>query len=259
MKFAMWKVPLIILMVLTGLLMSLSSAHAAGTVKILSSTGYLDSSGYYQIVGEVQNTGSQTVNFVQVTAKYYDTYNILIDSRFDLTLLYAIPAGRKAPFQLALLDVQESAQVTDYSLTLTYQETADLPLELEILQSLNYTDPSGNLHIIGDLKNLGNETLINAKVVATYYGASSHVVAAALMGFDPESTGDFNPGQTMQFEIILDESRVQYVQTYVLVAESNQYVMVPEFPTNIILFILMILLFAVSTSKLKMKRARQTR
>jgi hypothetical protein len=119
-------------------------------------------------------------------------------------------------------------------------------MKLEILSHSKYTDAEGNMHIVGDLKNLGDEKLVNAKVVATYYDASWHVVAAALIGFDPELTGDINPNQTVPFEIILDKTRAQYVQTYALAAESNQYAMIPEFPTAIMYLILVVSLFAVA-------------
>ena len=197
-------------------------------------------------MGEVQNAGSQAVNFVQVTATFYDSHHVVIDSRFDLTMLYVILFGRKSPFEIALLDVAESARVSHYSLSVTYLETNEIPMKLEILSHSKYTDAEGNMHIIGNLKNLGDETLINAKVVATYYDASSQVVAAALIGFDPELTGDINPNQTEPFEIILDKTRAQYVQTYALTAESNQYAMIPEFPTGIVQLILMISIFAVA-------------
>jgi hypothetical protein len=225
---------------------SFSPVGAAGGVEVVSHTGYLDPSGNYRVVGEVQNVGSQAVNFVQVTATFYDSHNIVIDSRFDLTMLYVILVGRKSPFEIALLDVAESARVFRYSLSVTYLETNEIPMKLEIPSYSNYTDAEGNMHIVGNLRNNGDETLVNAKVVATYYDASSRVVAAALIGFDPELTGDINPNQTEPFEIILDKTRAQYVQTYALTAESNQYAMIPEFPTGIVQLILMISIFAVA-------------
>jgi hypothetical protein len=243
------KIPFALLMFLqfSATLSSLCSpVRAAGSVEVLSHTGYLDSSGNYRVVGEVQNVGSQAVNFVQVTATFYDSHSIVIDSRFDLTMLYVILVGRKSPFEIALLDVADSARVSHYSLSVTYLETTKIPMKLEITSYSNYTDAEGNMHVVGNLKNLGDETLVNAKVVATYYDASSVVVAVALIGFDPELTGDINPSQTVPFEIILDKARAQYVQTYALIAESNQYAMIPEFPTGIMQLILMIFIFAVA-------------
>ena len=239
-------VTLTLLATLTSLFSLIPKVDAVGNVVILSHTGYLDSYGNYHVVGEVQNVGGQAGNFVQVSATFYDSHDNVIDSRFDLTMLYVILVGRKSPFEIALLDVAESARVSHYSLSVTHLETNEIPMKLEILSHSKYTDAEGNMHIIGDLKNLGDETLVNAKVVATYYDASLQVVAAALIGFDPELTGDINPNQTEPFEIILDKTRAQYVQTYALTAESNQYAMIPEFPTGIVQLILMISIFAVA-------------
>jgi hypothetical protein len=50
-------------------------ARATGSVEILSHMGYLDSAGNYHVVGEVQNVGTQAVNFIQVTAAFYDSRN----------------------------------------------------------------------------------------------------------------------------------------------------------------------------------------
>jgi hypothetical protein len=253
MRFTMRKVPFAVLMFLhfSATLSSLCSpAGAAGSVEVLSSTGYLDSSGNYRVVGEVQNVGSQAVNFVEVTATFYDSHNVVVDSRFDLTMLYVILVGRKSPFELALLDVAESAIVSRYSLSVTYLETTELPMKLEILSQSNYTDAEGNMHLAGTLRNLGNEKLVNAKVVATYYDALSQVVATASIGFDPDLTGDIDPYQTVEFEIVLDKSRAQYVQAYALVAESNQYAMVPEVPTIVVFLIIsLVSAFACRISK----------
>lgn len=235
MKPTIWKV------LVTGLILAstvsalFSVAKASDTIDILPSSGYLDSSGNYHIVGEVQNTGNKAVNFIKVTATFYDSYGLVIDSRFDMTTLYTVLTGRKSPFEISLLDQTESAAVDHYTLSVTYLETDDIPLKLAIPRNLNYTNTKGELHIIGDLKNLGDETLVNAKIVATYYGASSRVVAVASTGFDPEITGDITPNRTVQFEIVLDKSRAQYVETYVLAAESNQYAMISEFPTAFLL------------------------
>jgi hypothetical protein len=222
-------------------------------VEVLSSTGYLDSSGYYLIVGEVQNKGDRAVNFVRVKATYHDSQGFTIDSRFDLTILYTILPGRKSPFTISLLDTSESAVVSSYILGVTYLQTNDLPLKLEILSITNYVNAAGELNIIGDLKNLGEEALANAKVAATYYDNSSRVIAVTQTGFDPDIIGEFSPNRTIEFEIVLDKSRAQYVHTYALAAESNQYAMIPEFSSSMLLLILAVTSFVFSLGKVKSK------
>jgi hypothetical protein len=221
---------LLMLLQLFGALFSCATqAKAAGSVEILSHTGYLDLMGNYRVVGEVKNTGIAPVNFVQVNATFYDSYGQSIASRFDLTLQYVIPVGRKSPFELALLDVAQSSRVAYYTLSVSYLETIELPPRLELSGRFSYIDPDGNMHVIGNLTNHGDEILVNAKVVATYYDASLRVVAADLFGFDPEVIGDITPNRTVQFEIELSQDRAQHVQTYVLSAESNQYAMIIDY------------------------------
>jgi len=227
------------LLILTGIAASLSPVNATGPVRVLSSSGYLDSQGNYRIIGEVTNRGSTPINFVQVQATFYDSLGSPITTRFDLTMLYVILPDRKSPFELALLDTAQSSRVSTYTLTVSYLETAALPMKLEILWHSSITDPQGNIHITGALKNNGDEKLVNAKVVATYYDTYSHVVAAALIGFDPDLVGDINPNQTTYFQIELQNERAQYAQTYTLAAESNQYTMIPEHPTTMLLLILL--------------------
>lgn len=231
---------------------------AAGSVEILSSAGYLDSSGNYHVVGEVQNVGSQAVNFIQVTATFYDSQDIVVDSRFDLTMLYVLLNERKSPFEVALLDVAESSHVSRYSLAVTYLDTSPLPLKLEILSASNHVDDDGALHTVGTLKNVGSEKLVNAKIVATYYDTSSRVVAASSTSFDPELTGDINPNQTVQFEIKLPNERAQYVHTNALAAESNQYTMIPEYPQGTVQAILLSSLLTIFLNK-RRKDQRQPR
>jgi hypothetical protein len=129
-------------------------------------------------------------------------------------------------------------------------------MKLAILSDSNHTDYDGNMHITGSLKNFGSEKLINAKIVATYYDASSHVVAAELISFDPEATGDINPNQTVQFEIGLSRERAKYASTYALAAESNQYAMIPEFPLNVLMSGLMFLLITVALIRRRLKTRR---
>lgn len=217
------------------------TARAAGNVEILSNTGYVDTAGNYYVVGEVQNIGGQTVNFIQVTATFYDSQNSIVDSRFDLTMLNVLLEQRKTPFKIALLDVAESSRVDHYTLQVTYLETDPVPMRLVIQSYSNSSDYDGSMRIVGTLKNLGDEKLVNAKIVATYYDASSHVVAAELTSFDPEVTGDINPGQTVSFEIRIGKERAQYVKDYILAAESNQYEMVPELQPQMIAALLSVL------------------
>ena len=211
--------------------------QAAGNATILTNTGYKDSSGNYRIVGEIQNNGNSAVNFVQVTATYYTSSNAVIDTRFDLTLTNVIMPGCKSPFEIALLDIPESAQVHHYTLKATFLETSPLPIGIEITSNSSHIDTSGSMHVIVQIKNIGTITVTDPRIVVTYYDASSKVVAAAKNILPAEELA-VTPGQTVPFEISLSAERAPYVSTYALTAESNQYTIVPEYSALTILSLL---------------------
>jgi len=209
---------------------TLNATAAENNLTILSHTGYLDPQGNYHVVGEVQNIGSQTVNFVQIEATFYDPQNHVIDTRFDLTMLYTILPDRKSPFLIALLDVAQSAKVHHYSLTTSFLLTSPIPIGLQILSHNSQTDTQGRIHITGQIKNIETSKAHNIKIVATCYDVKGKVVAAALTDLDPIED-DLNPNQTRPFEIIINQQRAPLIYTYELTAESLEYAIIPEHPT----------------------------
>ena len=219
--------------ILVGVLVApaifMSPAKAVANVDILSHTGYLDSFGYYHVVGEVQNVGDQAVNFVKIEVVFYDSDNIDIANRFDLTILYVVLAGRKSPFDIVLLDTTQSAKVDHYSLSVTFSAASPLPMGLEILSHSAYAYGDG-FGIVGEIRNIGTEKASNVKVIATYRDGKGEVVAATFTYLHvpiPEQS-DIDPGQTAQFELLLSDERTPYVYTYELTAESFQYACVDE-------------------------------
>jgi len=220
---------LMVALLFVGLLRFPVSVCAAGDGRVVSHSGYRDSDGNYHVVGEVENFGDVAVNYVRVTATFYDSSNFVIDSRFDLTMIYVILSGRKAPFDVALLDVAESALVDHYELSVTFLEASPLPMGLEIVSQSSSVDAMDQMHVTGELRNGGSLNLTNGKVVATFYGQASKVVAAAYTFLDPELIGEITPNQTVPFEIALSAERTGHVSTFALTAESSQYAAIPEY------------------------------
>jgi hypothetical protein len=56
----------------------------------------------YHIVGEVQNNGTRTAKFVQVSATLYDSNNKVIGTDFSFTNPSDIEPGQKAPFEVTV-------------------------------------------------------------------------------------------------------------------------------------------------------------
>lgn len=68
-------------------------------VTILSHSSYI-SHDYYYIVGEVQNVGDKTIEFVKIVATFYNGQGIVVGKSFTYTEIDEIAPGQKSPFEL---------------------------------------------------------------------------------------------------------------------------------------------------------------
>lgn len=197
-------------------------AHASTNINILTHTGYLDTLGYYHVVGEVQSTADTALYFIKITAVFYNSTDAVIATLNAYPMIDVLLPGRKSPFNILLYNTH----VHHYTLTLAASYVTDpLPLGLEILSQNSSVDISGTMHITGQIKNIGSERATSVELLATFYNASGNVVDAS---YDYSTPSDLDSGQTASFEVILLSSRVPYVSTYALDAQSAQYASVPE-------------------------------
>jgi hypothetical protein len=213
-----------------GLTMGISNLAkpvcAAANIAVLSHTGYVDTTGYYHVVGELQNTGDTAADFVQVLVTFYDSGNAQIAERFDLAMLNVLLSQRKSPFDIALLDGTQSALVDHYVVNVTYSDSEAVPMGLQILTNSSRIDELGSMHITGAIQNIGESPTTNVRIVSTYYNETGDVVAASTKNLELENS--LAPNQTATFEIVLAGERAQYVTKYELTGESNTYTVIPE-------------------------------
>jgi uncharacterized protein (TIGR02588 family) len=202
---------------------SLNSAKADGVV-VISSSSFTDSVGYYHIVGEVQNTGSSTVDFVQVTATYYDSNNKVVDTQFAFTSISHLQPNAKAPFDIIEITTTLVPQINTYKLGVSSMNSGSIQQGLEITSNSSYTDSVGYLHIVGQIQNIGSATSSATEAVATCYDSSGKVVDDGFAFTNPQ---DMTSGSTAPFEIIiLDTSQIPLIASYSLTAQSSDYALV---------------------------------
>jgi hypothetical protein len=89
------------------------------------------------------------------------------------------------------------------------------------------------MHIVGEIKNIGDETATYVQVIATCYDATGNVVEEGFTFSDPN---DLQAGQTAPFEILIIGENTELVNSYELTADSVQYAEIPEF--NLVLLVL---------------------
>ena len=248
-----------ILLVVVLLLLSaqlLVAVKAAGQAVILQHTGYIDAlTGYYLVVGEVQNTGDRALRFVKITTTFYDSAGVVIATDFTYTMIDRLHPGQKSPFEVTLLDKTQSSKVHDYELGVTYEQYGSLPVGLEILSHSKNKDAVGFLHVVGEIKNIGDVDAHSVKVAVTFYDSAGKIVAVSFGFTDPM---DLTPGQKAPFEIVLfDLNRSKLATTYALEAQSEEYNIIPEFPAvALILPVAILLALGVLRVRLLHKRNR---
>ncbi len=208
-------------LVLQFLAFSVASPTEASvaSVSLLSHSGYFDSIGFYNVVGEVQNSGNIDLN-VQVTASLYDSSNRFVTNASSPTSPTVLLAGRTAPFLVTLTDPQQSSLVDHYVLSLAYNSyTASVKTGLQIVANSTSTQ-NGWMHITGKIVNNAAGIASSTKVIATYYNITHGVVATAFAPADPV---DIRPGQQASFDIPLSPDRTPLATNYSLTAESANY------------------------------------
>lgn len=176
------------------------SSTANVTLEILSSRMYLSGSGnYYYIVGEIKNSSSVAVHYVQVIASMYNTGGNILKSDYTYTDISTIPPGGKSPFEIMTSYING---VASYKLQWQASQTTYVDPKLEVLSHNSYYSASGNyLYIDGEIRNNSTSTMNYAKIVATLYDSGGSVVTTDYTYSDIDS---IPAGGTSPFSMMID-------------------------------------------------------
>ncbi len=142
----------------------------ASLIVVVSHKAYEDGDRY-TIIGEVQNTSDQPMEFVRIAATLYDDAEQVVGTDFTYTVLDVIPAGGKSPFEMSS---DEWEGVAHYKLQAQGRE-GELPEPtLEILSSRDEQD-GNRFTIIGEVRNTSDQAMGFVKVIATLYDEGDQI------------------------------------------------------------------------------------
>ncbi|WP_051963008.1 fibronectin type III domain-containing protein [Mesoaciditoga lauensis] len=184
--------------IVSGTTSAPSYAHA----KILQTNSYVDSIGYLNVIGVVQNDGTENLKYVEIDATFYDKNNNVVGSNFTYTYMDILTPGQKSPFDVF---ISKPANYDHYKLSLSYEETTDEPFQgLKIQGVTHHTDNYGYYYIDGEVKNTNTTKAKYVEVVATLYDSTGKIVYAKFT----YTNSDISYGQTSSFEVIVNTSEV---------------------------------------------------
>jgi hypothetical protein len=150
------------------------------------------------MVGEVVNSTSRHLQFVEVLASFYDGNGDLAGTGSTFAEIKVVEAGGRAPFKLTAPQIPASFQT--YELRLDYMTTDQSSPALEIVNHQASVTDAGAYRVEGEVRNPFDFSVKFVKVVATYYRADNQVIGVetALSDLDV-----LPPGETSPFALIL--------------------------------------------------------
>ncbi len=197
-----------------------SAVSDIGSVKATSYSYYIDSLGYLVVVGEVENTGSNTIQMVGLTGTVTTSDGQTANSGTQAFVTNLIP-HQKAPFYMEFMNAPTNdgtwygTTISDISINVAQADATSQYTypDLKIIDDhasvgtnkgtsgakptdSNYGD-YGTYWVNGKVQNTGSKTAENVRVYAMFYNSTGTVVA---IGYS-EVTPSVNAGSSTSFKL----------------------------------------------------------
>lgn len=219
---------------ITGVIFASMIPFAFADVYIQNDQQYVGDDGSVHIVGEIVNNLDIPLNQVQVQIDLFDENQQLIQKKETNSLVNTIMPGMKGPFDLILTN-SESKNAKSYSMELSYQSSPPKSQVIDITESSLSRDSQNNLMITGIVANNGEITANMVSVIATLYDKQGNVAAVSKVNPEP----DYLRAEDSSFFVLSvpDKIQTREINDYTLIAESEEYAAVPEFPISTVILL----------------------
>ena len=186
---------------------------------------YIENDGTLHIVGEIINESNKPINQVEVNAVFYHDGNAVYHTSTE-NLTSIIMPEMKGAFDLTVIEY--IGDIDHYTLDVSFKIAQPKEQVIEITSSEFTHGPVDNISIQGTVANNGEITANMVKVIATLYDRDGNVVAISQTNTKP----DYLRANDESFFVIpiMDKTQAGVIVDYSLLAESEEYTAVPEFP-----------------------------
>ena len=202
---------------------------AFGEAYIQNDQKYIGDDGAIHIVGEIKNNLEVPLNQITVLATLLDENMQAIATKETSSLVNTIMPEMKGPFDLVFTK-NEAKKIKSYSLELDYKISPPKNQVIEITKSELSRDNHNNLLISGTVINRGDITANTMAITATLYDKDGNVAVVSRVHPEP----DYLRAEDKAFFLvpIQDKSQTGDINDYTVIAESEEYAAVPEFPVG---------------------------
>jgi hypothetical protein len=193
---------LVIVAMLTPILAIPAPVSASVSVIVLTNSSWgPDAGGFEHIVGEVQNSGTENAEFVEIDFNFYNSSNTLLSTDFTFTELNVLAPGERSGFT----DIfTPPAGYDHYAITGVQVSPALDPVNHNFNTQVTnvFTDSGGFQHVVGTVTNNNTTTDTFVEVVFTFRNCSGTVVDTDFT-FVNTQNGDLGPSPaSASFELI---------------------------------------------------------
>ena len=214
-------------------------------------SSFIDETKIMHVYGEVKNISNKAMRNVVVKASFYDAYGKMINEFKRSSELRTINPGEISPFEILYIDTKSVDTVKNYTISAIGQETERKVRALRIASNNSRLDLMGVYYIIGRVINEGSQDATNCMIIATLYDKDGRVITIGRAQTEPVNMSSYSESA---FDLPVTEKLQTYkVKSYSLIADSDQYVTIPEFSQLETVSLLLFLLFAVETAITKLK------
>jgi hypothetical protein len=219
----------------------LQSEHQQGQTEpqhfaIQKTSSFVDETNFMHVYGELKNISNKAMKNVVVTALFYDSNGKLINEFRRSSELRTVNPGEISPFEVLYIDTKTVNAVKNYTLSAAGQETEMKARALRITSNSSKLDLTGVYYVKGRVVNEGLEDATNSMIIATLYDKDGKVAVVGRAQTEPVNISSHSEAA---FDLPVTEALQTYkVKSYSLLADSDQYVVIPEFSQAIVMELL---------------------
>jgi hypothetical protein len=217
------------------------SEHQQGQIQqqhfaIQKTSSFVDETNLMHVYGELKNISNKAMKNVVVTALFYDPNGKLLNEFRRSSEIRTVNPGEISPFEVLYIDTKTVNAVKNYTLSAAGQETEMKARALRITSNSSKLDLTGVYYVKGRVVNEGSEDATNSMIIATLYDKDGKVAVVGRAQTEPVNISSHSEAA---FDLPVTEALQTYkVKSYSLLADSDQYIVVPEFSQSIVMELL---------------------
>ena len=196
---------------------------------IQKTSSHIDENNIIHVYGLVKNTSNKAFKNIIVKASFYNSSGQMINEFQRSTDLRTINPGETSPFEILYLDTKTVNDVKNYTLSASGEEAQTKARGLRIVSNSSKLDTIlGIYYIRGRVVNEGSEGTTNSMIIAPLYDKNGDVILVGRAQTEPVNISSHSEAA---FDLpVTAAPQIFRVKGYSLLADSDQFVTIPEFP-----------------------------